>query len=166
MRSVSSAVASTAGGNAHSGIRAASQARRRMNHMEDEQGQYPPEQGEQKAYPSAQIEGQVGVIPKGYPKDLFIKQPGHILHRRAHQGGGGEEKGQAVPDQRRQEENGQCPQAVHRADGEHQTALPVPFDSTHQADIGHLHQKAEKTVNQKVPKPHHKTAPLRPFFIA
>lgn len=31
--------------------------RRRMNHMEDEQGQYPPEQGEQKAYPSAQIEG-------------------------------------------------------------------------------------------------------------
>ena len=56
--------------------------------------------------------------------------------------------------------------AVHRADGEHQTALPVPFDSTHQADIGHLHQKAEKTVDQKVPKPHHKTAPLRPFFIA
>ena len=140
--------------------------RRRMNHMEDEQGQYPPEQGEQKAYPSAQIEGQVGVIPKGYPKDLFIKQPGHILHCRAHQGGGGEEKGQAVLDQRRQEENGQCPQAVHRADGEHQPALPVPFDSTHQADIGHLHQKAEKTVNQKVPKPHHKTAPLRPFFIA
>ena len=134
--------------------------------VEDEQGQYSPEQGEQKAYPSAQIEGQVGVIPKGYPKDLFIKQPGHILHRRAHQGGGGEEKGQAVPDQRRQEENGQCPQAVHRADGEYQTALPVPFDSTHQADIGHLHQKAEKTVDQKVPKPHHKTAPLRPFFIA
>lgn len=42
--------------------------RRRMNHMEDEQGQYPPEQGEQKAYPSAQIEGQVGVIPKGTRK--------------------------------------------------------------------------------------------------
>ena len=122
--------------------------------------QYPPEQAEQGAHPSAQIQRQMGIIPEGHPKHLFIKQPGKILHPGAGQNRSGEEERRALPDNLRQQQDGQSAQPVDRTDRQDEPALAIPFGLPPDAHIHYLQEKTQKTVNEKIPEPDHAAAPF------